>query len=74
MSVPGSASSVRQVIPRREGEPGSMSFNSTGSAASVGADQDSELDFPAGTYYILVDNIGTGIVEGVVSCRFEERP
>lgn len=48
--------------------------NSTGSAASVGEAQDSERGFPAGTYYILIDNIGTGIVEGVTSLRWEERP
>lgn len=48
--------------------------NSTGSAATVGADQDSERGLPAFTYYILLENIGTGVFEGVIYCRWEERP
>lgn len=48
--------------------------NSTGAAASVGNNQDSDRGLPANTYYVLIDNIGAGVFEGVVSARWEERP
>lgn len=48
--------------------------NSTGAAASVGNQQDSERGLPAAIYYVLIDNIGTGVFEGVVYARWEERP
>lgn len=48
--------------------------NSTGSAASVGTEQDSERGNPPATYYILVENIGAGDFEGVLKTRWEERP
>lgn len=48
--------------------------NATGSASSVGAQVDSERGLSPNTYYILVENIGTGIFEGTFKMRFEERP
>lgn len=48
--------------------------NSTGAAATVGDQNDSQRGLPAGTYYILVENIGTGVFEGTIKARWEERP
>lgn len=48
--------------------------NSSGSASSVGAAQDSARGAPPATYYFLVENIGPGDFEGVLSARWEERP
>lgn len=48
--------------------------NSTGSASSVGAALDSTRGVAPATYYYLIENIGAGDFEGVLSARWEERP
>lgn len=48
--------------------------NTSGSASTAGAEQDSARGAGPGTYYYLVENIGPGDFEGVISARFEERP
>lgn len=47
--------------------------NSTGSATTSGTTSDSERGLPAGTYYVLIENIGAGNFEGVASVLWEER-
>lgn len=47
--------------------------NATGAAATVGTFQDSERGVAPGTYYILVENIGSGDFEGVLKARWEQR-
>lgn len=42
--------------------------------AAVAANEDDALGFPAGTYYVTIQNIGTGTVTGVYHKRWDERP
>lgn len=48
--------------------------NATAQESSVGETADSERGLAPSTYYILVENIGSGAFEGTMHARFEERP
>jgi hypothetical protein len=48
--------------------------NSSGAASSVGSTESDERGVAANTYYFVLSNIGSGIVEGTFKARWEERP
>lgn len=47
--------------------------NQTGAASTTQGTQDSERGIAANTFYLLIENIGAGIAEGVIYARWEER-
>lgn len=50
-----------------------VAANATAQSSTVGANQDTYRGRPAGTYYVLIENIGTGVITGVFSARWEQR-
>jgi len=50
-----------------------VTANATAQQQTVGGSQDSARGLPAGTYYLKIENIGTGSVTGVYSLAWEER-
>lgn len=47
--------------------------NASGQASMIGAQSGSEHAFPAGTYYLRIQNLSNGTTTGVVKARWEER-
>lgn len=45
-----------------------------GQAQSIGTSGDVERGIMAGTYFILIENLGADVLEGVLKLRWEERP
>lgn len=50
-----------------------VAANATAQQQSVGGINDSERGLPAGTYYLKIENIGSGAVTGTYSLTWEER-
>jgi len=50
-----------------------VAANATAQASTIGAHQDSYRGRPAGTYYVLMENIDGGATTGVFRIRWEQR-
>lgn len=50
-----------------------VAANATAQASTIGQADDSYRGRPAGTYYVLLENIATGSVTGVFRIRWEQR-
>lgn len=51
-----------------------VTAGSSAQAQSVGSSTDSYRGIAPGTYYVLIENFGTGSLAGVVRFRWEQRP